>query len=601
MGRNGIGGKSLGLDAGIEDALDRGVAGLAEAQGPAARPSQACGAMLVGQSDDALGRTKPVERALAEHSRNELERGGPDLGGPLEAVLRGRKQPGDLVRRVVVPDRAARPRRSPLMARYPLILMEDVNVPTVAPDPEAFADEAVRSGVVGTVEDDVAVGMEPSQLPGAHVERIGREGHQPSLLDLEEARQRALLGRAVDTNTGDLLNPGEKPLVRLRDVPERAGGEEVALDVAHARLDLALVPRRPRPAGRDQEAVVLGEVPVAALEHGVVKDGLDDPGLQVVEHDLLRDAAEVLEGLPVAPKPGLDLLVEDEGGVLVPAVGQGHHEDPGAADLAGTGIDHLPAVPEVHLGFFPGLDLDTHVADRPCALQLDHVSPQGGVASGVPVSSQAVMQGDDLEAVLAQLPDHLVELLRLEALTGLGLLDHPCGQQPIQVLRRRQRPLKQAVFDREDPVRSDSLARDGEITRHRAVTLAGPKPTDQFANIQGHESPSCHEISPLGSLVRTGKVSPLAGRIMSGRLHAPSLRAPADPSRIRGAAPNRLPATAGGSPCANMGGNLSANTGGNLSANMVATMRRSVTAPSRPTAHRPRPRRRLPGSAPSRR
>ena len=63
---------------------------------------------------------------------------------------------------------------------------------------------------------------------------------------------------------------------------------------------------------------------LGALSKPLMVAGLGDGALGVVDDDARRDAAEELEGAAVAAKPGLDLLVPDHLGVLVPTPGQGH-------------------------------------------------------------------------------------------------------------------------------------------------------------------------------------------------------------------------------------------------------------------------------------
>jgi hypothetical protein len=57
-----------------------------------------------------------------------------------------------------------------------------------------------------------------------------------------------------------------------------------SLDIVDAPLlDIAFVLGRQRPTGRDEEAVVLGKLPIAALHIGIVERGVDDRGAEIVK------------------------------------------------------------------------------------------------------------------------------------------------------------------------------------------------------------------------------------------------------------------------------------------------------------------------------
>ena len=144
----------------------------------------------------------------------------------------------------------------------------------------------------------------------------------------------------------------------------RPAGQEVARHVVAAGLDLALVLGGAGAAGGDQEAVVLGALAVAALDDGVVQNGLDDGRLEVVDDDLPGHAAEVLERPAVAAQPGLDLLVEHQAGELVAAAAEGHDEAPGLAQLAGLRVDLHAGGGEVDLGLLPWRGLQAHEGGR---------------------------------------------------------------------------------------------------------------------------------------------------------------------------------------------------------------------------------------------
>jgi len=76
--------------------------------------------------------------------------------------------------------------------------------------------------------------------PGAALDRIFERG--PFELILGEAIDRPLVDRAVDTQIRHLELPGGELGVEVLQVTELPTGKEVALDVLHSGLDLALGP-----------------------------------------------------------------------------------------------------------------------------------------------------------------------------------------------------------------------------------------------------------------------------------------------------------------------------------------------------------------------
>src|SRR5262245_18033684 len=101
--------------------------------------------------------------------------------------------------------------------------------------------------------------------------------------------------------------PAQQVTIALVHIAKGSAGQGVALDIVDAPLfDLAFVRRSPGTTRRDEEAVVLGALAVAALHLGIVAGGADDRGAQIVQHDTARDAAEELERGAVQASPGLD-------------------------------------------------------------------------------------------------------------------------------------------------------------------------------------------------------------------------------------------------------------------------------------------------------
>ena len=83
-----------------------------------------------------------------------------------------------------------------------------------------------------------------------------------------------------------------------------------------------------------QYAAGIGLGALAGLYGGVLGAGAGDGALGVVDDHAQRHTGEPLEGAAVATQPGGHRLVPDELHILMAAVGQRHHEGPGAPALA---------------------------------------------------------------------------------------------------------------------------------------------------------------------------------------------------------------------------------------------------------------------------
>jgi hypothetical protein len=116
-------------------------------------------------------------------------------------------------------------------------------------------------------------------------------------------------------------------------------GEEPPLRHLDRDLDLRFVPRALGPGGDDDDAVVLRELLVGALEARLVATGGGDAALELIAHDDLGDAAEEGERALVAADPVVDLLGARGFGVGVAGGAEHGHEELDLGDLAGGGID----------------------------------------------------------------------------------------------------------------------------------------------------------------------------------------------------------------------------------------------------------------------
>ncbi len=106
-----------------------------------------------------------------------------------------------------------------------------------------------------------------------------------------------LAGGAVDAGVGHLRLPLQQMSILLGETGEGSALQGVALNVAHVALDLALVARGPGSGRQDHRAVVRAKRLDLRIQLRVVPVGLGHRGLEVVDDQRLRDAAEVMEGV----------------------------------------------------------------------------------------------------------------------------------------------------------------------------------------------------------------------------------------------------------------------------------------------------------------
>ncbi len=488
----------LPIEAGGQDQLHRGVAVLAHGAGSGAGRFQPGRAVPLGEAEDALGASQAIERSIAEERGDERGAGGADRRGLLLAPARRLEEEVHLIRGQVVVEGATLAGPGGEMRGHQRVGVEELDLSGRGTHPEPLADQPVGRGVVGPREHHVAVGMELGLLPGHRRPGRGRQGEERRALDGLEEDERLLLDRAVAPAPRGLHTPAERVLVRVVDVAERPARQAVAAHVVDAPLfHLPLVLRRLGPAGGDEEAVVLGQLPVDALHFGVVEHGPDDGGLQVVEHHPARDSLKPLERRAVTPAPGGDGLVEDELDVLVAAERQRQHEGPGPAEAVPVGIEHEAGRPEVHLGFLPRGRLHADRGPQGRRLQATEEALHRGVTPG-----EALLLDEELEdrlALHALLPPrHDLRPERGHAgLVGPGLGRLRRLEQRGQRGRVGQLAGEQAVLPRPAVVAGHRVPAQPELAGDPAGRLSEAEPAEHFAYI-GHLAPPCSHGAPPG-------------------------------------------------------------------------------------------------------
>ncbi len=356
-----------------EDSLDGAVVRAVVRQGPLAGHLEPLGAVLGLQVQHPLGGPQALGDAVREEPRDQSGAGRPDPGGLLQTpgAVMGEEAAG--LGRQVVGDGA--PLAGPAATGVDgdrLEVLIDGHHAVGGAQPEPFADERERHRVEPALEAHVAVPMHRHLLPAAQIRRHRRQRQEQRALH-REALQRPHPRRAVDALPGHLQDPRAHLGVEVGQIAKAPGGQEVALHVLHARFDDAFhlhpmkldfmgtpVLRVARRAGIDPEAVALRALGVGPLHLGVAGAGAGDGALGVVDDQPRRHRTEPLEGPLVAAQPGAHALVPHELHVLVAREGEGHHEGPGAAKLAGGGVDQLGAGAEVHLRRLARLEGQAH-------------------------------------------------------------------------------------------------------------------------------------------------------------------------------------------------------------------------------------------------
>ena len=192
-----------------------------------------------------------------------------------------------------------------------------------------------------------------------------RKRHERAALDFLEELADLFAGRAVDPFVRDVRLPVEEVAVFVFERLEAAPLQAVRLHVIHAALDLALVSRHVGFRGEYHAAVVPREHFDLRVEFGVEPVGLRDGGLEIVDHDRLRDAAEVPERVFKSAEEVVGRLPPDTFTVCLARATQDDAQDVRAAALSPRALDRR-ALAEVDLHFLTRRRFDP--PERQCAL-----------------------------------------------------------------------------------------------------------------------------------------------------------------------------------------------------------------------------------------
>ena len=147
----------------------------------------------------------------------------------------------------------------------------------------------------------------------------------------------------------------------------------------------------------------------------VVPVGPGHGGFQIVDHQPLRYAAEMMEGVLHRRDEVVTRLSPNDFAVALARVAQHDAKQPRSADLS-AGIDHRRRRTEVDLSFFPGRRFHSANRQFPPCLNLRHESPHAVVAAAKSVVRLQILKDPPRRESLPEL--RLNDLLKRLAATG---------------------------------------------------------------------------------------------------------------------------------------------------------------------------------------
>lgn len=207
-------------------------------------------------------------------------------------------------------------------------------------------------------------------------------------------------GAAVLTRVGNRVEPHAQLAVQVLQVREAAREEEVGPHVAERPLDLALGLGAVGLAGPWLEAVVRAQTDQLGVvdDAGVVSRLAEYGRLHAVVQDLVRCAAEVLEGQHVAAQHRAQVLMQHVLAPEVAAVAEHHGEEPDAVLHAGLlgELDHEVCEVDLRLAARGGLEADLERRDHGRSDRAQEVV-ESSDAAGVAALAQLAQQPNAAE------------------------------------------------------------------------------------------------------------------------------------------------------------------------------------------------------------
>ncbi len=176
-------------------------------------------------------------------------------------------------------------------------IVEDPHQPAIPADPDA-ADQILRwHRVVRLGYLDVAVAMHRPLGFVEEGETLQRQRPQRRLFHFGKVGTDLLADGAVNPPVGHGRFPVEQITILVLQTGESESLEPIVLDMANARLDLALVPRRSRSRRQNGQTIVVGEGTRLRVQLGVVPVRCLHAGFEIVENDGPGPTAKVMKGV----------------------------------------------------------------------------------------------------------------------------------------------------------------------------------------------------------------------------------------------------------------------------------------------------------------
>ena len=332
-----------------------------------------------------------------------------------------------------------------------------------------------------------------------------------------EDLQRPAPGGAVNPHSGDITAPASRFFPEVSQAFEVAALEEALADVLDAPLHLGLVLGVSHPGGIGDEPPVLGVFQEAPGEPGVQRVAPRHRGGEVVDDQILGDAAEEGPGRLQSGDDVFQFLAEGGPDEAVPGVTQHHDQRPHRPAAARFRVLDQTQTAEVQLRHLAGrgvLHPDRAAAPAPPVAAGDE-PVQGRVGYLTPSGCQQLLNSGELQALDVEPPVDLVCPRAQQFLAGRLRLSRAgtadAGQPAELVLGGGRTLLDHAGLLGRRQVLPDRVP--GQASPRCYVALAVPSlpaPYD-FCDFHSEHLPVRHHHSSLRSVAMVADKAPKGG------------------------------------------------------------------------------------------
>ena len=205
------------------------------------------------------------------------------------------------------------------------------------PCPQLLLQKLMRHRVVMAANIDMVIKARAALLPfGVNVRVNGQRLQRRAI---QAFKQIAAAGTEMAGNlTVELIqqwSDGGVHLIKTKETLVAQPCQNPALGQQNSTLDLCLVFGLPGPRRNNGGIVMCRHIPIGAIDGGIIKTRLGDPGLEIVRDQLRRRAAEELKGADMAGYPVRQALRPAGFDIGVIGRAQGRDIDLRCAHLAG--------------------------------------------------------------------------------------------------------------------------------------------------------------------------------------------------------------------------------------------------------------------------